>query len=110
MERTKGPINRSMLFDFKDATYFNICYEISQIPTHTPQMSANDNIVVIFDYFSKWSKLKVLQNFEKSSNMAKKIKEKPCLTCLKLIFHLIPGTRIPVPSLLCIFEYCEPLR
>ena len=72
MERTKGPINRSMLFDFKDATYFNICYEISQIPTHAPQMSANDNIVVIFDYFSKWTKLKVLQNFEKSSNMAKK--------------------------------------
>ena len=32
--RFKGPINRSMLLDFKDATYSNIRYAISQIHTH----------------------------------------------------------------------------
>ena len=35
---------------------------------------------------------KVLQNFEKSSNMAKKHRM-PCSTCLKPIFRLIPDTR-----------------
>ena len=33
----------------------------------------------IFDDFSKWGALKVLRNFEKSSNMAKN-EEKPCST------------------------------
>ena len=48
----------------------------------------------IFDDFSKFFGTFY---FEKSSNMHKKLaknEEKPCSTCLDLIFRLIPGTRI----------------
>ena len=54
--------------------------------------------VVIFDDFSKWSILKTLWIFEKSSNMTKKLaknEEKHCSTCLKPIFHLISGSTYP---------------
>ena len=48
---------------------------------------------VIFDDFSKWSALKVMRNFEKSSKIWQKKKKVSCSTYLKPIFRLIPGTR-----------------
>ena len=63
----------------------------------------------IFDDFSMFYSTFGVFHFEKCKNLAKN-EEKPCSTCLKLIFRLNPGTRksdfgLPDLSLVHIFYF-----